>query len=393
MGHTGHVAIETRPATEDDVPEMVRHDGVAFGDVWKPDDFDKVRPSLQLERFRVATDRGRLVGLAGSFGFDTTVHGGAQIATGGLTWVGVAVTHRRQGILTRLIAEMIADLRDRGDVLSSLLATEGGIYERFGYGRATVRRRVEIAARSANIRSRFVPEPGSVRLVHGPEVVDLLVRQWEACARSHPGEITRSPERIVAEAALRGDGVVYAFHHDGFAAWRVAQKWPDGLPAHELDLIDFGYTTPEAHVALWHTILSVDLVGSIKSFKVRVDDPLPYLLDDPRQIRTTALDDGAWINVLDAGKCFGARQYGTDDELVVEVGDRRWKIGGAGCSSTRRKADMVTDHPSFSALLLGGVRPSALAAGRRLTARRPDVLRRADAMFCLAPEPYLVTDF
>jgi hypothetical protein len=92
-------------------------------------------------------------------------------------------------------------------------------------------------------------------------------------------------------------------------------------------------------------------------------------------------------------RCFDARAYGTDDDVVVEASDVRWRIGAGGCRRVRTRPDLVTDHASLSALLLGGVRPSTLVAGRRMTARRPDVLRRADALFTVAPEPYSQTDF
>jgi hypothetical protein len=49
------------------------------------------------------------------------------------------------------------------------------------------------------------------------------------------------------------------------------------------------------------------------------------------------------------------------------------------------------DHASLGALLLGGVRPSALAAGRRLESRSDAVLRRADAFFVTSPAPHCQT--
>ena len=54
--------------------------------------------------------------------------------------------------------------------------------------------------------------------------------------------------------------------------------------------------------------------------------------------------------------------------------------------------DSVIDRIS-DALLLGGVAPTDLAAGRRLTARSPEVLARADAHFVLRPGPHCQTGF
>ena len=81
-----------------------------------------------------------------------------------------------------------------------------------------------------------------------------------------------------------------------------------------------------------------------------------------------------WLNLRDVKRCFEARTYGTDDDIVVEADGVRWRIGAGGCARVRSRADLQTDHASLSALLLGGVRPSALVAGRRMTARNADVV-------------------
>jgi len=110
-------------------------------------------------------------------------------------------------------------------------------------------------------------------------------------------------------------------------------------------------------------------------------------------LRTTVVNDGLWLNFRDIKRCFEARTYGTDDDVVVEADGVRWRIGGGGCRRVRTRADLRTDHASLSVLLLGGVRPSALVAGRRMTTRNADVLRRADAVFTTSPEPYCQSGF
>jgi predicted acetyltransferase len=104
-----------------------------------------------------------------------------------------------------------------------------------------------------------------------------------------------------------------------------------------------------------------------------------------------------WVNVRDIARCFSARTYGTTDRLVIEVDGARWAIDGdpdgGACKRIRTRADVTTDVASIGALLLGGVRLSSLAAGRRLTARNAEALRRADAFFVTAPAPHCQTPF
>lgn len=387
------MGIEIRTPTDDDWAAMVRVDGIAFGSVWKPEDIEKARPTIDLDRFRIAVDGTEVVGVSGSFGFETTLPGGASVPTGGVTWVAVLVTHRRQGVLRRMLDALHHDIDARGEPLAALTASEGSIYERFGYGIASHDRSIEIDRRRARLRADLRPRPGSVRLIEGDGLPDVLADRWERGRRARPGEISRSDAWHRKLIAQRGDAAVHAVHDHGFAVWKLTDHWNEGLPQHELRLHELIAATPEAHLDLWATVLAVDLVGPIRSGNVPLDDPLPYLLDDHRVVRTTSVNDGLWLNVRDVPACFGARTYGTDDDVVVEADGVRWRVGSSGCTKVRSRPDLVGDGASLSALLLGGVRPSALVAGRRLEARSSEAVRRADALFAASPLPHNQTGF
>lgn len=390
------MTVELRTPTEDDLDAMVRADGVAFGAHWTPERFDPIRPTLDLDRFVIGVDAGQIVGIVGSFALAMTLPGAATVSTGGVTWVSVAVTHRRQGLLRTLMDAIHRDIDGRGEPLAALGASEGGIYERFGYGIAAPTRRIEINRRDARIRPEHTVAPGAVRLVDADGEGDLtaaLIERWDRARVQRPGEVARTAAWFDMARAHAGPGAVWALHRDGFACWTVDANWTDGGPAHDLRVLDLCAATPDAHLALWHTILSVDLVGTITTNRLPLDDPLPYLLTDWRAVRTAALRDGLWCNVRDVAACFSSRAYGTDDDIVVEVEGARWRIGASGCRKVRTRPDLECDRPSLGALLLGGVRPSDLAAGRRLTARDEATLRRADALLCVGPRPYCNTMF
>ena len=104
-----------------------------------------------------------MVGAAGSYELQMTMPGGRPLPTGGVTWVSVAVTHRRQGIMTRLLGAVHDDTQGRGELLAALTASEGGIYERLGYGIASRRRIASIDRRAAHLQERFAADPWSVR--------------------------------------------------------------------------------------------------------------------------------------------------------------------------------------------------------------------------------------
>jgi predicted acetyltransferase len=231
-----------------------------------------------------------------------------------------------------------------------------------------------------------------VRVVDRVAERPVLMALWDRYRLTRAGEISRRDQWWTIDEAERADNV-YAVHPDGFASWRTEAHWHDGHPRHELFLTSLAAVTPEAHAALWATILALDLVGTIISYVVAPDDPLPYLLTNQRVVRTTDLNDGVWCNTRDIARCFGARTYGTDTDVVVEVDRARWRIGAAGVTRVRTRPDLVTDRAGLGALLLGGVAPTTLAAGRRVEGRNAAALRRADALFVVNPCPYLQTGF
>lgn len=388
---------------EDQWLEMLAADARGFGWVPGPGDAESRRPIIDLSRFRVATDRGRIIGVAGSFSFDMALPGGTTVPVSGVTWVSVSATHRRQGVLTGLIDACHADSDERGEPLAILFASEAGIYERFGYGIASQVRIAVVQRSAATFRPDVAVTPGAVQYLDGDEAHEHRVRAWEPFRRRRAGELSRSPawhDALTEMAGKPANGMTPCFclaHNDGYAMYRIAEKWTDGIPENRLEVSEVVANTPQAHRDLWHTIIGVDLIATIRCRSLAIDDPLPYYLANSRAVRTMSLHDGVWANVRDVAVCFGARQYGTADRLVIETDGRRWAIESDGteasCRTVRTRPDLVVDQASLGALLLGGIRPSQLAAAGRISARSDATLRRADAFFLLNPAPHCQTFF
>ena len=396
------MAIEIRVPSDEQWPELARADARGFGTQYSDEQMAERRPLIDLERFRVAMDGGRIVGVVGSFAFDMTVPGGATVPMGGTTWVAVSATHRRQGVLTALLDAVHRDIDDRGEPVAALFASEGGIYGRFGYGVATFGRTVVIDRNAARLRPGLVPDASAVRYADHDEAEALLPPLWDRARRLRAGQTDRSAawHRFTGTGGRRPAGeqspAFYLVHADGYAVYRVEHHWGP-IPGHRLHVTEFVAATPQAHLDLWHVLLGVGLVAAIESRVVPVDDPLGQLVTNPRAVQTSSLEDALWVNVRDVGVLMGARAYGSDDRLVLEVEGQRWAIEAQGsqaeCRRVRTRPDLVIDRAALGSLSLGGVRPSELAAGRRAEARSPEVLRRADALFVVAPAPFCGTFF
>ncbi|MGH1504517.1 MAG: GNAT family N-acetyltransferase [Acidimicrobiales bacterium] len=393
--------ISTHPLTEDDWPEVLAADVRAFGDTLADHDPDITWAALDTDRFRIARDDSTndVVGVVGVHTMELTLPGtrpehARTIPMGGLTWVSVAPTHRRRGVLTSLIRQVHDTSIDRGEPLMGLWASESGIYERFGYGMATQALGGEIRRAGAAFRQPATDGLGPVRLANAKDEVDTLVDLWDRHRQGAPGEVTRPRAAFVKDhASMKADPHV-ALHADGYAVWTMKGEWDDhGVPAGKLTLMDFCAITPEAHEALWRTILAVDLVATIE-FGVcfRANDPLAWLLTDPRQVRISTVWDGLWLRVTDPVACFDARGYRTDGSLVLEVApldDRteptRVLLADGGAQATDAEPDLLVSAPAAGSLLLGAVSASELAAADRVAEQTPGALGAADALLGWSP--------
>lgn len=394
------MSITFRTAVPDDLDALIDRDLQAFSGTFTAEERATWRGLLDLDRFRVAYDGGDLVGVAGSHELELTLPGGAIVPMGGTTWVSVAPTHRRRGIVRRLMREVHDDIDDRGEPVTGLMASEGAIYERFGYGVATRWRVVAMDTRDAIVAD---PPDDALRMIDPTKHVDDLWERFDRHRTIRPGEVSQSRAWMAMRIAQLKQpfGVL---HDDGYALWTIDAEWGEAEPAHTLRLFDLVATTPEAHAALWNLVLNVDLVRTVVARPpLTLDDRLPYLLTDQRAVRTSALHDFLWLRPHRVGELLAARRYRVDDELVVEVVDadstadvERWRVSGgpdgAVCDATDAEPDLSMSRAAMGSLLLGGVSATELHGGGRVRAVGCE-LGRADAFFGWAPTAHCTTSF
>jgi len=385
------VKVVNHRAAPDDLPALAAADGRAFGFHHTSQDLDDFRRLYEPERFLLARDPadGGIVGVTGSFTFDVTMPGGRPLATQGVTWVSVAVTHRRQGVLRGLLEQQHREFAEEGLALSVLTASEGGIYGRFGYGQAGRERTVRIDRRLARMRPD-ARVAGDVRQVDTERVRALapdVHRRWAALT---PGAVSRNDnwwDVLLLDREHDRDGgtpLFHLLHPDGYASYRIHHD--DRL----CQVVDFFAATDEAHAALWRTLLSLDLIHTITSSSCPVDDPLPFLLQDPRRVETSGIADGLWARILDVEAVLGARPYAVELDVVLDVADPFLGLGGrfrlcggpdgASCVRVDSAADAHLDIATLGALAFGTHRATTLARAGLVTAEAP-VLRRVDAAF------------
>jgi predicted acetyltransferase len=406
----GRSDITVRAITAREVPAFIRADAAGFGE--SAEEMAKLSPRWaadELDRTRVAFEGDDIVGTSRNYSFELTVPGGAAVPAAGVSAVAVLATHRRRGILRSMMAELLDDAVARGEPVAMLTASEGAIYQRFGFGVSTHSMSVEIDLRVAELAR---PRPsGRLRLVTPDEARKQAPEVFDRMRRAYPGAISR-PEswwtdvQYHSEQGNRFD-VLYEAPDgsvDGYVTYGIKDHWSWGAE-HVLRVPDLVAVTPTALHALWRYLCEIDLVQKVRCDRVPVDSPLPWLFTSPRAARVTGTFDYVWTRLLDVPVALAARTYAVSGELTFEVGDPARPDGAAAGTftldgapdgaqvSAGGTADLVLDVSTLSALWLGGQRWSTLADAGLIDERSSGAVARADTMFASTPMPFPFTWF
>ena len=405
------MAWDVRPTTN--LEEFVDAVGAIshyFGserDLERAERFGKVLP---LERMHAAFDGDRIVGGAGAFPFELTVPGG-PIACAGVTVVGVLPTHRRRGVLTAMMRAQLKDVRERGEPIAALWASEEVIYRRFGYGQASLTGEIELASGYTGLRQ---PPAGnvSVRLITLEEAKDLVPPIYDRVRETTPGMFGRTKDwwelRNLADPPDRrqGGGVknVLLLELDGrpagYALYRVHMKFEQGAAAGKLDVIEALADGPVATQELWRVLLDMDWKATLEAGLLPIDHPLLHQLSYPRRMRMR-ISDGLWVRLVDVAAALSARAYGGDGPVVLEVEDSflpenagRWRLAGGKAERTEAEADLALDVGELGSAYLGGFTFGELVRAGVVHELKDGGAARADAVFVTAtPKPWCTEIF
>src|SRR5215472_8436704 len=389
----------------------------AFNSTWPPEEMVRFdRMVVEPERTLVAFDGERMVGTTLALSFGLTIPGGDVVAAAGISGVSVLPTHRRRGILSSLMRRQLADIASGNEPVAALFASESVIYGRYGYGPAVDQysftfHRGDGALRALPAAAQTAP---SLRLADPKDALAEMKAVYEAVRPTRPGMLTRHDgwwQVHVADPEFMREGsspmrCVIAEDQSaprGYALYAVKPDWGgDGMPAQVLSLRDLFWTDPAACAALWGDMLSRDLVGEVRARMRPADDPIQYLLVDPRRSRTK-VSDGLWLRIVDLPGALQRRSYSSATDVVIEVADPllaanegRWRLqaGGPGeggkptCERTTASADIALPVTAIGAAYLGGMRLGGLAAAGQICEHRPGKLADLSAAMWSDPAPW-----
>ncbi|MFI0822142.1 GNAT family N-acetyltransferase [Streptomyces sp. NPDC021098] len=399
-----------------DVPDWIRASHIGFlrsPDVSK-EEVEVRRTGIDLDRAQGAFDGGRCVATFRSFAQRLTAVGGAGVPADAITNVTVSPTHRRRGLLSRMMEHDLRAAKERGDAVASLLAAEYPIYGRYGFGPATWVTQWTVDVARAGLDPRYAgpgcggrvdyADADEVRAlgpalherlrarVHG--AVDRTERWWQLNTGQlrYPGDDWSAEPFYVLYRSP--DGSV-----DGLLVFTVDDRWEGNKRPHNTaTVLDLFGVTPAAERALWHFLCSVDWVLYVATGRRAPDDLLPLLLGDPRAARPTTHADYLWLRPLDVPALLEARTYPTSGSLVLDLRDRAGLAGGrylldaspdgATCAPTARPADLAMDIGELGTVWLGDESLVRLTALGRADEQRPGAAALADTLLRTPRRPW-----
>ncbi|KIF04846.1 hypothetical protein PL81_16480 [Streptomyces sp. RSD-27] len=409
------MSADIRPIAASELPDWLRALNTGF---LRPEPVPEADVALRAEYWDLtralgAFDpvTGRCVATFRSFAQELTVPGGAAVPSSAVTNVSVTSTHRRQGLLTRMMTAELAAAKERGDVVSTLIAAEYPIYGRYGYGPAATAAEweIDVARSGLDPRGSGPGDGGRIDLVDVAEVRETGPGLHERLRASVHGAVSRDTRWWNLATGLEKSharpykDAFHAVYRDasgepaGLAVYSADDHWTDEKrPQNTLRVKDLIAVTPAAERALWRFLCSIDWVLKVRTGYRAPDDVVPLLLPDPRAARQVTSADFLWLRLLDVERALAARTYAVPGVLVLEVEDDAGLAGGRyrldaaarACTRTQAPADLRLDVSALGSLYLGDESAARLAALGRVAQERPGAVALADAVFRTARRPW-----
>lgn len=382
--------IRIRPGVPADLDAI--HECFASAFLFDPeiDTADIRRMTFEPERGLVAQDGDQVVGTALALTRNLSIPGG-DVATAHVTGVSVRSTHRRRGILRRL---MNRQLHEIPEPIAALWASEPEIYGRFGYAPASYN--LGMAIDLARVGTIPGAPSGRLREITVEEAGRVLPPVFERYRLARPGVSGRPGNwwrRRLSDPEKHRDGATarhIVVHQDedgnvdGYLFWRGKSGWQSSGPAGVVEIETLIGATTGAYVDLWRFALGVDLAQTANFRFGSVDEPLRQLVANPRALGQT-VRDALWIRIVDVAAALEARSYATSVDQVIEITDAlieanngRYRLVSDGtrtrCTRTEDAADLSMSVSELAASYLGSRSLAELAFTGAVVEHTPGAL-------------------
>jgi predicted acetyltransferase len=311
--------------------------------------------------------------------------------------------------LRRITVQSLADMRERGQSVAALWASQAAIYQRYGYALASA----QLAYRIDPLDVGFADGDGGtarVARVAGDAGFETIKRVYIEFVANRIGYLHRARPMWLNNALSTAQGPVHiaVASRDDRAVGYVTYHLRDSGSGHftrnqEIIVRDLAWLDADAYRSLWSWLKRHDLVGRIIWPSVPVDDPAGELFVEPRLLHAE-MRDGVWLRVVDAAVALAARGYSGRGALTLEIaGDdlAPWNVGrfaldaDADEATVRNTAAAADVRLSVKALasLYSGYRSARQLKSWGLLDANDDAVARTDALFATRHAPHCPDNF
>ncbi|SFB61502.1 Predicted acetyltransferase [Cohnella sp. OV330] len=363
--------MDIRHLTLEDFDERIALSEFAFQFKLPPDrratELRYFRPEEHLGAF---DEQGKLLSALILLPFRVWVNG-ISMEMGGIAGVATWPEARRHGCVSRLLHASLAKMREQGQTISMLHPFAFPFYRKFGWEMTCERKKYELEPRHFPTKRN---SPGSVERIapNTAAVADLYAK----AASRYTGMLDRSEEWWTRKRWIT-PGLL--------ALYRNESGEPEGYLHYQVEnrvmtVLEWVSFTEGARIGLWDFVGNHDSMIDRLLMTVPMDDPLPFLVADPRFKQET--HPYFMSRIVDAEAFVSQYRFasGPEETLLIRLQDAhapwndgtfRLAIGTDGKATLARAeeestASVTLDIQTLTALLLGGRRPGLLAEAGRL---------------------------
>ena len=402
--------VEIRPLTAGEMGQLGELGGYVYGGSFG-DGPDNVVATANLPDWTLcALVDGKLVSSFTAIPFTMRANGNA-VALAGVSTVGTQPEYRRQGLLRRIQTQAFADMRDRGQSVAALWASQAAIYQRYGYAMTTVLRSYHVDTTDIGFHDG-VWGSGCVERLSVNDAFDVIKSIYIRFVENRTCYLHRSKALWLQNAMeeIEGQGPIHAGVHydeegkaDGYIIYTLrANKVDHATRGQEIIIRDMAWLSMDGYRSMWEWLKRHDLVGRVSYQTAAVDDPAVELFAEPRLLHGVD-HEGIWLRVVDATSALGDRAYSSEGEITIGLTDDpltpwnnrsiRLEASPEGAHVTSSKsADLQTSAKALASLY-SGFRTARQLRAWGLIEGEDHVIDTADRLFASSHAPHCPDHF
>lgn len=317
--------------------------------------------------------------------------------------------HRRKGHVGALLRRSLADMRERGQVLSGLHTPHPTLYQRYGWEIASVHRIYKFPPKDTTLKAQ-PSERGRTRMLQ-PDDWAQADRVYRLHSTRGNGPLHRA--EVWWRQAIFGGSQPWP---SDVALWEDGQGEPQGYvvyhqptqrdPDTPVFLVrELVALTTDAYLNLIQYVLRHDLPPEI-TWVAPPYDPFRSLVDDATKLTVREWYD-LMLRVCDVEAALKLRPPGNPERplsLTLQVSDRSapwnegtWHVevedGAVGVEKTAGEPDLTLSATTLAPLFNGFISPTSAALAGRVTARNEEALAAGDAFFATLYPPFCADGF